>query len=98
MGIYEHKTKSDPIAWAHGYTWWEISDPGYGQTRRRLIIANNWQDDPRTNCFCCTCSYDPEYGDITVTSPMCRNHGWTGTRPCIKHQMKGDEAWESYIR
>lgn len=98
MGIYEFKNESQKIHWPAGDSWWELSDPGYGQKRRRLIIAGPWQLEPRENCYCCTCRYDDFFGTIQTQNPFCRNHGWEGTRPCIPHQMKGDESWEYYIR
>lgn len=85
MGIYEYKTTSDPILWASGATThWELSDPGYGQKRRRLVISMPWQSEPRYDCFCCSCEGDGIYNDHA-----CRNHGWDGERPCELHGLAG---------
>lgn len=85
MGIYEFSKESRHIQWANGgQTWWELSDPGYGQKRRRLIVAQPWSLDPRTTCYCCSC---PEGLGRDVD---CRNHGFDGVRPCETHGMAGE--------
>lgn len=65
-------------------TWTEVSrEPGVVLTRQ--IQATGWTVESRTDCFCCSC-HDNVYG-YQGTDPHCRNHGFSGRRPCELHDM-----------
>jgi hypothetical protein len=81
MGIYpDYYTEPADTKTAH--EWYEYrSIPGV--VSRRRVVATNWEEYQRNNCFCCSCE------DFSC-DPYCRNHGWYGTRPCEVHGMPGE--------
>jgi len=79
-------------------SWTEVSrEPGVVFVRQ--VQATSWTVEKRTDCFCCSCG-DGGHG-YQWTDPHCRNHGFSGRRPCELHGtsvvVDSEHPWTEHL-
>ena len=79
----EYKTSKPMFNMDTKFTQWLEYREEPGVVYKRSVIATEWIEHDRNDCFCCSCP------DVGASDHACRNHGFYGRRPCEFHNLPG---------